>query len=185
MKTFNFGTNTTNRMESFIHKLKGIVSSRTSLKDMTAKLLGLIEILCDERTHWQVMNVVKVPTTQFDSEDEKMYYAHLITEAFKLVKHELDKVANVTMVNDMLVECHNRHFQCDTSTCTCSFCMTRRLSCRHIMAQWTKSGQTAFAPEVVHRRWTKEYSSQTSTEQSTRKFTATMSQPINKSDTVW
>lgn len=116
-RTFTFGTNTTNRIESFFQKLKSVITSKTTLKDMISKLMGLIETLRKERFHRQIIGTIKVPTVQITDEDDRSYHSLLTLEAYKLVHAELQKVPTVTIVSATLVESNYRHFQVTDNTC--------------------------------------------------------------------
>ena len=119
--------------------------------------MGLVGTLRNERYHRQIIDKSKVPTVQVDNEDHMSYYNHLTLEAYKLVSHELSKMSTVTVLNDTLVECAQKHIQVNEHSCTCAFNITRGLPCRHIMAMRNKSGLSTFDPDAVHRRWTKTY----------------------------
>lgn len=119
-RTFTFGTNNTNRIESFYQKLKSVISSKTPLKDMISKIKGLVETLRKERFHRQINGIIKVPTVQITDEDNTSYHSLLTLEAYKLIHAELEKVPTVTVLSDTLVESNHRHLATD-NTCTCNF----------------------------------------------------------------
>ena len=155
-RSMNLGERTNNRIESFFGKLKSCVNSRNTLQEFITSFLGLLSTLREERRYKSIKRVTHasiLPRSQIERE-----YSLLLTDyAFQLVQKELGLIEKVKVIDEETTETDNATRHTTTSSCECSTFTSLKLPCRHILAIRTHLGLSVCDPDIVHRRWRKDY----------------------------
>ena len=85
-------------------------------------------------------------------------YKHLLTRhAYTMMTSQLESVDSVTVLDECSVDTRGGIIHPSTTSCSCSFYISNRLPCKHMMAISKRNGGSVFLPSAVAERWTKVY----------------------------
>lgn len=176
-KYINFNIRTNNRLESFNHKLKTIISHYTSLVEFFGSTMKLMKSMQTEKNVRVMNRAEKVPTYRGDEEVFVQNYRKLLTYfAFNHLKKQIDTMEQVVFTQTNQGSSFIRLRDGETivvtdESCSCNFFTTMCLPCKHLLVRRKEKMARVFCPELCHKRWLK----------STTKTIITLRENINSS----
>lgn len=161
--TGNFLNNTNNRLECINQKLKSVISRYSSLEEFIEKFFLILRVLRSERDQKAALAVQKVPVVFHDTQSEASvsYMKHLTPYAYEYVAKQLRLMEKVTLSQQdeetYELESSEGSLTVTTTSCTCSFWLSMRLPCRHILAVRSELNLDVFDDNLCDGRWSLEY----------------------------
>lgn len=143
--TGNFFNTTNNRLESFNGKLKSVIPTFSNLEEFFKKLFIILKCVRTERDNTAIKIVQKYPTIGFEDIDLQNYYKYLTPYSFEFLKKQI-VANNTTSLGNTTI-----------SSCSCSFFLSMRLSCRHIFHKRREENDSLYCKELCDIRWTRNY----------------------------
>lgn len=160
-KKFNNRTN--NRVESMNQKLKSVISTYSGMVQFFKDLLSCLKSFSIERNHKAVELINKVSINSFhDNQDKHFYHQFLTPYAFHLVNQQFQFVNSVKLLSmenetSARFDTNSGVVLTEICSCQCSFYMSLRLPCRHILKLRMVKALPVFVEDICHFRWTRPY----------------------------
>lgn len=154
----HFGNRTNNRLESFNHQIKSIVSKYSPLTRFFDDLMICTNAFHIERDHEAADDLLRQPLVTEDGPCSMKQWSKILTNhAFRKIQYQA-RIQNTVIFSDFSsdgAECMEDGSLIETrsNSCSCSFFSAGLLPCKHMFAFWIRNKECTFQPDICDGRW--------------------------------